>query len=385
MKISSAVLVAAASAQGPKERADYRALSAEKNRSFKPDRFVYEWPNCPDVQTCADEYDTCDGRTVNAALEATGKIEHRAYSDRWDCRWEIIAAPGHTVGLKFWNDFDLEWHGSCGFDRLHIRCLDTQSDSTNGLNQPNTGVGLSRLCGPRNPEMGNGWPKDALNNFPKGTFFKSNGDTGCKHVILEMNTDQSLHGESDRDGFTVGWSLYPDANANPNPCKATTATVISVSNCIKQESKRVGRTEFQAQVDNATTARAVQKLEKQRSKRMVNLDKHVDNYMQRTMNTISRCGKGLSVTMGASIVDMVNNPPSDTADGWFTIWNTFVTQVLTGDAVTCGWYDPAQGAEGIDESSFPCRTRRIFVKMQGLTQNGQTWACAPGDFDTYDL
>ena len=127
MKISGALLVAVASAQDRQARQDYRAQLMQKVRNFKPDRFVYEWPMCPDVKTCADEYETCDGRTVTGALEPTGKIEHRAYSDRWNCRWEIIAAPGHTVGLKFWNDFDLEWHGSCGFDRLHIRCLDTQS------------------------------------------------------------------------------------------------------------------------------------------------------------------------------------------------------------------------------------------------------------------
>jgi len=384
MKISSAVLAAVVTAQDREARRDYRALLAEKVRTFNPDRFVYEWPMCPDVQTCVDNFDGCDGRTVNGSLEPTGSIEHRAYADRWNCRWEIEAAPGHTVGLKFWNDFDLEFHGACGFDRLQIRCLDTQSGSTNGLNKPNTGAPLARLCGPKNPDAG-GWPKDALTNFPKGTFFKSNADTGCKHVIIEMNTDQDLQGENDRDGFTLGWSLYPDANANPNPCKATTATVISVSNCIKQESKRVGRTEFQYQVDNANTARDVQKLEKQRAKRMANLDKHVDNYMSRTMTTISRCGQGLSVSMPASVVNMVNNPPNDTADGWFKIWNTFVTQVLTGDAVTCGWYDSSLGADGIDQSSFPCRTRRIFVKMQGFTQNGQTWTCNAGDFHTYDL
>ena len=151
-----------------------------------------------------EEYNTCDGRLVDGALDPTGKIEHRAYSDRWNCRWEIKAAPGHTVGLKFWDDFDLEWHGACGFDRLHIRCLDTQSDSSNGLNKPNTGAPLARLCGPKNPGV-SPYPKDALGNFPKGHFFKKNEDTGCKHVIIEMNTDQDMQGESDRDGFTLGW------------------------------------------------------------------------------------------------------------------------------------------------------------------------------------
>lgn len=385
MKISGGLLMAlGVTAQDRQARMEYRQLAADKRDRVTPDRFIYEWPMCPDIQTCVDEYHTCDGRVVDGAVDPTGKLEHRAYSDRWNCRWEIKAAPGHTVGLKFWDDFDLEWHGACGFDRLHIRCLDTQSDSSNGLNKPNTGVPLARLCGPKNPGV-SPYPKDALGNFPKGHFFKKNEDTGCKHVIIEMNTDQDMQGESDRDGFTLGWSLYPDPNANPNPCKATTSTVISVSNCIKQESKRIGRDEFEKQIDNATTARKKAKLEKQRNKRMTNLDKHIDNYMKRTMNTIARCGKGLSVDIPTSLVNMVNDPPSNTANGWFMIWNTFVTHVLTGDAVNCGWYDPSLGAAGIDESSFPCRTRRIFVKMQGKTQNGQVWNCDPGDFHTYEL
>ena len=179
-------------------------------------------------------------------------------------------------------------------------------------------------------------------------------------------------------------SLYPH-NVNTNPCTAATPTVISVSNCIKQEAKRVGRKEFQSQVDNALTSRARAKLENQRNKRITNLEKHVNNYMARTMNTISRCGQGLSVDVPATLVTMVNNPPSDNADGWFKIWNTFVTHVLTGETVTCAWYDSSMGKEGIDQSSFPCRTRRVFVKMQGRTQNGQVFDCRPGDFDTYDL
>merc|ERR1712176_904754 len=90
-------------------------------------------------------------------------------------------------------------------------------------------------------------------------------------------------------------SLYPSENTNPDPCQATTTTVTSVSECIKQEVKRIGRNEFQKQVDNASGDKAVKRLEKQKSKRMRNLDKHVDNYMARTMNTISRCGRGHSV------------------------------------------------------------------------------------------
>ena len=52
---------------------------------------------------------------------------------------------------------------------------------------------------------------------------------------------------------------------------------------------------------------------------MGNLDRHIDNYMLRTMNTISRCGQELSVEIPNSMVEMVNNPPSNDADGWFKV------------------------------------------------------------------
>ena len=89
MKLSGAFLIGLAHGQTRSERMAYRALSAEKNRSFKPERFIYEWPMCLDIDSCRDNNKGCDGRLVDGALEATGKIEHRAYSDRWNCRWEI--------------------------------------------------------------------------------------------------------------------------------------------------------------------------------------------------------------------------------------------------------------------------------------------------------
>ena len=79
-----------------------------------------------------------------------------------------------------------------------------RSSEVSPLNHENSGIPLSRLCGPKNRRAGN-YPKDALTNFPKGTFFKQNDDTNCKHLLIEMNTDQDLQGESDRDGFTLGW------------------------------------------------------------------------------------------------------------------------------------------------------------------------------------
>lgn len=387
MKISAAVLLAMASAQDrAAERKDYRALSKNKQRSFKPDRFIYEWPMCATVETCVQEFDGCDGKIVDGASEPTGKIEHRAYTDRWNCRWEIKAAPGHTVGLKFWSDFDLEWHGSCGFDRLHIRCLDTASTMVSPLNKANTGAGLVRLCGPK--QSSSPYPKDALTNFPKGTFFKQNDDTGCKHLSIEMNTDQDLGGETERDGFTLGWSLYPHDNTNSDPCKSITATVMSVSECIAQESIRVAGEEYQRQID-AASGRKLKTLLRVKDKRLTNVVKHVHHYMARMLATISRCGQGLSVALSESLVGMVSDsaqrPPNDDAEVWFKIWNTFATSALTGEAVTCKWYVSSGDDETMDQSSFPCRTRRVFKKMQGKTQNGNVYFCEAGDFDTFDL
>ena len=74
MKLSGALLVGLAYGQTRSERVAYRALSAEKVRSLKPDRFIYEWPICPDIQTCREKNEGCDGRLVDGALEATAGV-----------------------------------------------------------------------------------------------------------------------------------------------------------------------------------------------------------------------------------------------------------------------------------------------------------------------
>ena len=169
-----------------------KLLKAELNFTY----FLNYSPICDSVEQCVNEENPrCDGATFT---DTSGSISHRGYDDIFNCRWEIKADKGQHVGLKFYNDFDLEWHGACGFDRLHIRCLDDKSFDDKG------GKPISRLCGPKNREGDNSYAYDALKIMPKKSFFKESTSTKCNHVLLEMNTDQDIQGHTDYTGFTVG-------------------------------------------------------------------------------------------------------------------------------------------------------------------------------------
>jgi len=104
--------------------------------------------------------------------------------------------------------------------------------------------------------------------------------------------------------------------------------------------------------------------------------------MSKMMNSISRCGRGYSAEFSDSFYKQMKQAVnSESADEMFAIWNLFAVQTMTGDGVNCKWYDPAAEAAAIEESSFPCRTRRLFMKMKGLTQYGQYTECNASDFD----
>lgn len=153
-------------------------------------------PVCDSVEQCVNEDNPkCDGQTFT---NESGSISHRGYEDYFNCRWEIKAQDGNHVGLKFFDDFDLEWQSACGFDRVHIRCLDDPAFDSKG------GKPISRLCGPKNREGNSSIAYDALKIMPKKSFFKESTSTQCKHVLIEFNTDQDTQGMSDYTGFTLG-------------------------------------------------------------------------------------------------------------------------------------------------------------------------------------
>merc|ERR1711908_166914 len=124
----------------------------------------------------------------------------------------------------------------------------------------------------------------------------------------------------------------------------------------------------------AGNAKLLKKLNKNRDLRLQNAERHVVNYMSKMMGAISRCGRGFSAEFSSSFYNQLKAASvSNSAEQMFAIWNLFAAQTMTGD-----------GMEGIEESSFPCRTRRLFLKMMGLTQYGQYTECNAANFDIND-
>jgi len=197
MKLSLALIAAAAANKSERQAARQdRQMRAQKRKLFTPLRYVYQFPVCDSVEQCVnDENPECDGQTFT---NESGSISHRGYEDYFNCRWEIKADEGNHVGLKFYEDFDLEWHSACGFDRVHIRCLDDPAFDSKG------GKPISRLCGPKNREGDTSIAYDALKIMPKKSFFKESTSTNCNHVLIEFNTDQDTQGLTDYTGFTLG-------------------------------------------------------------------------------------------------------------------------------------------------------------------------------------
>lgn len=355
------------------ERAIIRTLNqarAEKRMRFPADRFIYQYPMCDSIEQCVADHDQCDGQVFTSK---TGEISHRGYSDFFNCQWQIHAPEGKTVGLKFYNDFDLEYHKQCGWDRVHIRCLDDPAFDAKG------GKPISRLCGPLNTD--NTWAYDALKMMPKKSFFKESTDTGCQRVLIEFNTDQDTQGQTERTGFTLGFYHTKCKGDNcPDDVCADGNTAGDVMSCLIQGANKAVVDEYENQIA-AASGKTRAKLERTRDIRIANAEGHVGKYATKMLQTVSRCGKGLTNDFDAAFYpEMRDAVASGSAEQMFAIWNKFAVGTLTGDGVSCGWYN-GSGDEAIEESSFPCRTRRLFLKMLGRTQYGQYEECNAAAFD----
>jgi len=374
MKLSLALIMAASANKDERKAArTERQLRQDKRQMFTPERFVYQFPVCDSIEQCADPVNNpeCDGELFT---NESGSISHRAYGDYFNCQWQIKADPGNHVGLKFFDDFDLEWHAWCGFDRVHIRCLDDPAFDEKG------GKPISRLCGPKNRhkdgESSIGY--DALKIMPKNSFFKESTSTNCNHVLIEFNTDQDTGGLSDYTGFTLGY--YQEPGEDPtNPCNGK--GIFKVSSCLREAAVSASIAEYNKQIKNAS-GKLKAKLLRTKEVRLANAERHVNNYMSKMMGAISRCGRGFSAEFSNNFYSQMKQAAaSDSAEEMFAIWNLFATHTMTGEGAHCKWYDANDGADSIEESSFPCRTRRLFLKMLGLTQYGQYTECQPSNFD----
>lgn len=377
MKLSVALIATALASKD--ERAAIREekrIRQEKRKLFTPLRYVYQFPICDSVEQCVNEDNPrCDGEVFE---NESGSISHRAYGDKFNCRWEIIAQPGNHVGLKFYNDFDLEWQSQCGFDRVHIRCLDDPNFDEKG------GKPISRLCGPK--DRSKTYAFDALKIMPKNSFFKESTSTKCKHVLIEMNTDQDTGGISDHSGFTLGYYQSPDPNAekDKNPCLGR--GYHKVSECLSNAAIATSKAEYAAQIANEADLKKKARLVKNKELRLANAKRHIVNYMSKMNGAISRCGRGYSAGFtDAFYTQLQAAAASKSADQMFAIWNVFAAQTMTGDGASCSWLlNTTNEDSAIEESSFPCRTRRLFLKMKGKTQYGQYTECNANQFNIDD-
>ena len=83
--------------------------------------------------------DKCKPECQKTFTENSGRIEISDYESFTSCLWQIKLPPTRTITLQFVDDFDLEYHMQCGYDRVHIF-----SGSIDGDNQRQ-----GRFCGPR--------------------------------------------------------------------------------------------------------------------------------------------------------------------------------------------------------------------------------------------
>jgi len=150
--------------------------------------------------------------------------------------------------------------------------------------------------------------------------------------------------------------------------------------CLIQGAKKAVADEYDAQIANSS-GKSKARLERTKDTRIANAEQHVEKYAGKMLQTVSRCGKGLTNDFDAAFYpEMRAAVASGSADQMFAMWNKFAVGTLTGEGVSCGWYNGGAD-EAIEESSFPCRTRRLFLKMKGKTQYGQYTECVASNFD----
>ena len=186
-------------------------------------------------------------------------------------------------------------------------------------------------------------------------------------VILIVNNYSSYHTKC-------------KGNNCPDDVCADGNTAGDVMSCLIQGAKKAAVDEYEAQIANAS-GRMKAKLERTKDTRLENAENHIGKYANKMLQTVSRCGKGLSNAFDADFYpEMRAAVESGSADQMFAMWNKFAVGTLTGEGVSCGWYNGGAD-EAIEESSFPCRTRRLFLKMKGKTQYGQYTECQASAFD----
>jgi hypothetical protein len=141
------------------------------------------------------EHPLCDQSCVKTYTQMSGKIKVRNYDSFKSCLWEIKIPPTHTLTFQFEDNFDLEFHQRCGYDRVHIF-----SGTLEGDNQRQ-----GRFCGPK---VGSGKPYDGSKRNVEVNdvmpFWDAPFDIQSNTAFVGFDADQSFVG----GGFTLTWNSH---------------------------------------------------------------------------------------------------------------------------------------------------------------------------------
>lgn len=178
-------------------RADKRGKSGRRDMSNE--RYIWQSPRCMVNEALCDQ--TCN-LEINQSF---GNITFGSdeYQSGRSCLWKIDIPADREISLKFVDDFDLEWHNWCAFDKVHIY---------DGIDNNR----LGRFCGPKQDGKHQMKPFDgARRNKPdvdgKLAFWDKFYNTQSNTVLIGFDADQD---NSNFRGFTLKWTSQKIAALN---------------------------------------------------------------------------------------------------------------------------------------------------------------------------
>lgn len=159
------------------------------------DRLLLHYPIC---MTNRDS-PLCDKTCIKKFDNLSGQIKVKDYNSFRSCLWEINVPAGNTLTFQFVDEFNLEYHTRCGFDRVHIF-----SGTIDGETRRQ-----GRFCGPK-PGTKKPYDGSRRNNNIKGVmpFWDEPYDIQSNNAIVGFDSDQTLSG----GGFTLIWNSYKTSN-----------------------------------------------------------------------------------------------------------------------------------------------------------------------------
>jgi len=155
------------------------------------DRLLLHYPICMTNR----ESPLCDKTCVKNFDQESGRIKIKNYESFRSCLWTINVPATHSISFQFVDDFNLEYHQRCGFDRVHI--------FSGGLDGDTQRQG--RFCGPK-PNGNKPFDGSKRNVETNGVmpFWDIPFDIQSNKAIIGFDSDQSFVG----GGFTLVWNSH---------------------------------------------------------------------------------------------------------------------------------------------------------------------------------